>query len=174
MTSLLRPFCLAALTTLSIFVGFPGGAFADGRAGWKDYAWQQIRIADCAPAGATLRCPLFHEKWDWKRDQWVDIAITIDPARGLLQLTQRLTNNSSFDDDHVCVTALIVDAEGKDILAHHQNWHSWSGGVLEDAFSYHSDALDQATAIHIGSKQCRQGATQDDALYASVLAGIQF
>lgn len=168
MTLLLRTLILAALLLV-----LPANAFADGRAGWKDYAWQQIRIADCTVAGTTLQCPPFHEKWDWKRDQWVDIAITIDPGNGRLQLTQRLTNNSASDDDYVCVTALIVDAAGRDILAHHQNWHSRPGSVLEEAFTHRSGKLDRAATIHIGSKQCRQGARQDDALYASVLAGIQ-
>ncbi|HTM77788.1 MAG TPA: hypothetical protein VL133_09195 [Devosia sp.] len=152
-------------------LAFTPAAIADGRGDWKDYAWQKIDIAKCvADTAGTRACPPYHQKWDWKRNQWVDIAITINGDR--LQLTQHLTNNDRYDQDYVCVTALVVDAAGRDLIAHHQNWKISAGQQLSDAFTYASPALDQARAIHIGSKQCRQGAEQDDATYAAVLAGI--
>ncbi|MNU03706.1 hypothetical protein D3C72_2478230 [compost metagenome] len=46
------------------------------------------------------------------------------------------------------------------------------GADVEEAFRYPSAALDEVTTIHIGSKQCRQGPGQDDALYAQVIARI--
>jgi hypothetical protein len=174
MTSILRASTLSTLAATLLSFGAAEGAFADGRGAWSGYAWQQIKVADCLADGTTLRCPRYHEKWDWKRNQWVDISIELDVARGELRLSQRLTDNDPNDDDYVCVTALAVDAAGADVIAHHQNWHMSPGAVEEQSFRYASSALQQVTTIHIGSKQCRQGAGQDDALYAHVLAGISF
>lgn len=172
MTSLLRASGLASLAATLLSFGSSQGAFADGRGDWNGYAWQQIKVADCHVAASVLTCPPYHQKWDWKRDQWVDISVELDLARGELRLTQRLTDADPRDDDYVCVTALAVDAGGEDVVAHHQNWHMNPGGEETKSFLYVSTALDQVTTIHIGSKQCRQGADQDDALYAQVLAGI--
>lgn len=173
MTSMLRASALATLAaTFLAFGATRQGAVADGRGEWADYAWQQIAIADCTPQGTTLLCPPYHQKWDWKRDQWVDITVVLDLAHGALQLTQRLTNNDPRDSDYVCVTALAVDAAGADIVAHHQNWLMAPGTDQQHAYRYASAALASVTTLHIGSKQCRDGANEDDALYARVLAGI--
>jgi hypothetical protein len=172
MTIILRASGLATLAATLLSFGASQGAFADGRGDWNGYAWQQIRIADCAAVVGVLRCPPYHQKWDWKRNQWVDMAVELDLARGELRLTQRLTDIDPRDDDYVCVTALAVNGAGDNIIAHHQNWHMEPGGVEAKSFLYASAALDQVTTIHIGSKQCREGAGQDDALYAQVLAGI--
>jgi hypothetical protein len=172
MTSLLRAVLLTAFAAGSLAMVAPAGALVDGRNDWTGYAWQQIPLAECIPTGSRLDCPLYHQKWDWKRNQWVDITVSLDLATGTLKLAQRLTNNDRRDDDHVCVTALLVDEAGRDIVAHHQNWHITPGAVIEKAFVYRSTRLDRGARLHIGSKQCRQGAGQDDALYARVLAGI--
>lgn len=170
---MLRASTLATLTATFLSFGSSQGAFADGRGDWAGYAWQQISIADCAASARVLQCPAYHEKWDWKRNQWVDIVITIDLTDGSLRLAQRLTDNDPDDGDFVCVTALAVDATGVNIVAHHQNWYISAGKVQEQSFLYSSGVLDEIAAIHIGSKQCREGGHQDDALYAHVLAGIQ-
>lgn len=152
--------------------GTPQGSFADGRGDWTGYAWQKIELSKCSALDHVLACPLYHQKWDWKRNQWVDLAISLDLASGQVSLSQRLTNKDPSDQDYVCVTALLVDAAGKDLVAHHQNWQISAGEVLTKAFTYRSGALDTAKTIHIGSKQCRQGGSQDDATYANVLAAI--
>lgn len=153
--------------------GTPQGSFADGRGDWAGYAWQKIEIGSCATLDQTRACPLYHQKWDWKRNQWVDVAVSLDLRSGKVSLTERLTNNDPKDQDYVCVTALIVDGAGKDLVAHHQNWQISAGQVLEKAFTYSSAALASARTIHIGAKQCRDGAGQDDSTYARVLAGIE-
>jgi hypothetical protein len=173
MTSTLRAFGLATLAATLLCFASLQGAFAEGRGAWDGYAWRQIALADCAPSGTVLHCPPHHEKWDWKRNQWVDIVVELDMARGTLHLRQRLTNNDRRDSDYVCVTALAVSAAGNTLVAHHQNWHMDPGAVVEESFAYGSSRLDQVATIQIGSKQCRGGAGQDDALYAHVLAGIQ-
>ncbi|MDB5472756.1 MAG: hypothetical protein JWP99_59 [Devosia sp.] len=160
------------LAAMFVLFGVPHWSYADGRAEWSDYAWQKIEISSCIGSPATLACPLYHQKWDWKRNQWVDITVRLDPSAGRVWLTQRLTNSDNNDQDFVCVTALIVDAEGRDLIAHHQNWHISSAETIEKSFTYESVALDSAQTIHIGSKQCRAGGSQDDATYARVLADI--
>lgn len=158
-------------TIVAGLMAFAPSATADGRSDWKDYAWQGFDIAKCLPnAAGTLVCPPFHQKWDWKRNQWVDITINISGTT--LHLTQKLTDNDPYDRDYVCVTALVLDAAGQDLIAHHQNWHISAGQQLSDSFTYSSASLGQAQHIYIGSKQCRDGAGQDDATYAAVLAGI--
>jgi hypothetical protein len=164
---------LAAIVAASLSSAFAQPALADGRSDWTFYAWQQIKVANCMPADGLLHCPPYHQKWDWKRNQWVDLVIAMDPAKGELTLTQRLTDKDPRDSDFVCVTALAVDAAGNNVIAHHQNWYMKSGEVHEDTFGYSSSRLDTATVIHIGTKQCRVGRSEDDARYARVLAGIQ-
>lgn len=162
------------LATLAAILTLGSPASADGRADWHAYAWQEIKVADCAPSSdGTLACPLFREKWDWKRDQWVDIAITLDPATGAIALQQRLSNGDPRDDDYVCVTALALDDAGNTLVAHHQNWHIHPGRVVERSYAYTTPQLQHIVSIQVGSKQCREGAHQDDAIYAGVLAGIQ-
>lgn len=168
MTSMFRAALLAITTTFATMQL----VHADGRADWRDYAWQRIDIADCTAVASTLECPPYHEKWDWKRDQWVDITVTIDVGSGTLQLHQRLTDRDRHDKDYVCVTALVLDAAGNNLVAHHQNWHMGPGDDEAKSFTYRSDRLADTSAIHIGSKQCRQGASQDDAVYDLVLARI--
>ena len=169
---MLRASSLATLAATLLSFGSSHGAFADGRGDWDGYAWQQVHVADCARTGELLQCPAYHQKWDWKRNQWVDMSIQLDLANGELNLTQTLTDLDPRDDDYVCVTALAVAEDGHNIVAHHQNWHMSPGAEETKSFVYSSSALDQVAVIHIGSKQCRQGAGQDDALYAQVLAGI--
>lgn len=151
-------------------------AYADGRADWQNYAWQSIIYTDC-PDGVTHSnglCPAYHQKWDWKRDQWVDIAYRFDPATGRFFLSQTLTNNDRADDDYVCVTALIVDAAGHDLYAYHQNWHSVHRKQLSDTLTARlpKTIFAHAAKVLIGSKQCRQGAGQDDAIFARVKTAI--
>lgn len=169
---MLRAPAFATLVALLSLIA-PQNAFADGRSDWIGYAWQQIKVANCFAVGAVLHCPPYHQKWDWKRNQWVDIAIELDLGKGELRLAQRLTNKDPRDTDWVCVTALAVDADGNNVVAHHQNLEIRFGETLDTTARYRSRRLDTATAIHIGAKQCRDGAGQDDARYARVLAGIQ-
>lgn len=171
MTLSLRASSVSALLATVLSLAAPH-ALAAGRGDWRGYAWQTIDLADCQPVETHLACPLYHQKWDWKRNQWVDIAVTIDLASGQLRLSQQLADRDSDDDDYVCVTALVVDAAGADMVVHHQNWRIEHGEVVRKDFSYRSDRLADAARIHIGSKQCRQDARQDDDVYATVLAGI--
>ena len=172
MTNRLRASSLATIAATFLSFGAPQGSFADGRGDWSGYAWQKIEVSACRANGTSLSCPLYHQKWDWKRNQWVDISVELDLAAGALRLTQRLTDRDAHDSDYVCVTALAVDAAGANVVAHHQNWHMGPGATKEQSFSYRSGALGSVTTIHVGSKQCREGADQDDALYARVRAGI--
>lgn len=172
MTTRLRTSTIATVAAAILSFGTPQASLADGRTDWSGYAWQKIEISTCATLDAVLACPLYHQKWDWKRNQWVDLAVSLDLRSGEATLSQRLTNNDPSDRDYVCVTALVVDAGGKDLIAHHQNWQISTGEILAKAFTYASPKLADARTIHIGSKQCREGGRQDDQTYSRVLAGI--
>ena len=169
------PACAArlALTLVAACVGLAQPAQAEGRADWRGYSWQRFDITTCQSLKTDLVCPPYHQKWDWKRNQWVDLSLVIDAAAGQVQLTQQLTNRDPHDDDDVCVTLLLLDAAGRTILAYHQNWHSLPDTVMQDDFTLRSGHLADAVSVHIGSRQCRQGSHQDDAVYAGVLARIR-
>jgi hypothetical protein len=170
MMVILRPSYAITAFSVSLALAYP--AFADGRADWEGYSWQKIDISSCAVRAAELVCPQYHQKWDWKRDQWVDITINMDRETGQLQLSQQLSNNDPRDNDDVCVTVIMVDGFGRNLVAHHQNWHTLHGDVLRQTFRYYSSHLADAATIHLGSKQCRKGSEQDDAVYANVLARL--
>lgn len=139
---------------------------ADGRQDWAGYGWQKLDLSACQSATDGWACPPIQEKWDWKRNQWVAVSVS---AKGrTLHLTQQLTNNDRRDDDFVCVTVLLLDADGRTLLAHHQNWHSDPASIDTRDFSYTSSVLGRTATIHLGSKQCRKGAHQDDDTYARV------
>jgi hypothetical protein len=160
---------LSALSLIASFV-LSGAVASDGRADWQGYAWQSRPYAQCPALDEAGLCHPYHEKWDWKRDQWVDLLYRADPASGALQVRLRLTNNDIHDEDYVCVTALFLDAEGADVFAFHQNWHIGTGQVLDRSFSFSAAAstLKKAATIAIGSKQCRDGGHQDEAVFAGV------
>lgn len=168
----LRASSIATIAATFLAFGSPQGAFSDGRGDWDGYAWQKIAIADCQTSEATLTCPTYRQKWDWKRDQWVEVNLTFDLAAGRLSLSQKLIDNDAHDDDYVCVTALVTDAAGGDIAAHHQNWYMANGATILRDFTYTSPRFAEAADIYIGSKQCREGPEQDSDVYAQVLAGI--
>lgn len=168
MNSVLSVIALAA----GISIAAP--AVADGRSDWKDYAWQSVVYADCPDNDETGLCQPFHQKWDWKRNQWVDFLYKADAQTGALKVRLRLTNDDQRDDDNVCVTALFVDDKGADVFAFHQNWHVKPGQVLDKTLTFSTDPTvwRKAAKVLIGSKQCRKGADQDDALFAGVKHAI--
>ncbi len=63
---------------------------------------------------------------------------------------------------------MVVDADGRNLAVHHTNWYMTDGQVREEVFTYPAAGLDRAWTIHIGSKQCREGPHQDDAVFAEV------
>lgn len=167
MNSILSAFTIAAGLVLT------GPAVADGRADWRDYAWQSV-VYDVCPATDDGLCHPFHEKWDWKRDQWVDFLYRADAATGALDIRLRLTNNDRRDDDYVCVTALFVDDKGADLFVFHQNWHMDARKVKDETFHFSAppQVMGKVAKVLIGSKQCRKGGHQDDAVFASVKSAV--
>lgn len=146
------------------------GQPTDARDAWQGYAWKRIALTDCDRLNQKMVCPPFHEKWDWKRNQWVDITLALRGAQ--VDLSQRLTNNDPRDDDFVCVTAIVMDYRGRALAIHHQNWHSDPGEVREERFSYPMTRDVEPAALLIGSRQCRKGPQEDDDVYAKALSAI--
>ncbi len=158
---------IAALALL--FLAGLTSAFADGRADWSGYDWRGTPFGQCleiTPAG----CLAHHAKWDWKRNQWVDVWY--DPAANGLHLALRLTNNDRADADYVCVTVLFLDAAGANLAAYHSNLHIGPQSIREDKARLTIPAPDRIARVEIGSKQCREGAGQDDDIYAGVRARL--
>ncbi len=151
---------------LATFSALSAPVHADGRSDWDGYAWQKIAASDCIKADDGRACPLYHERWDWKRNQWVSILVVL--GKDAVRLTQRLEDNDWYDDDDVCVTAVVVDAEGRNLAVHHTNWYMTNGQTREEVFEYPAARLDSAATIHIGSKQCRKGPHEDDEVFAEV------
>ncbi len=162
----LLPILSLAIAILS--TGTP--AFAGGKSDWEWYGWSTVKVSKCVASAGGVDCPGVRQKWDWKRDQWVEVAVSVN-ARAV-SVFQRVTNKDRSDRDDVCVTVLFLDAAGETVLAHHQNWSSDPSSVTERQFSYPAAAWPQVASIAVGSKQCRQGPHQDDAIYAAVLAGL--
>jgi len=146
-------------------------AFADGRADWSDYYWRVKPFGQCVDAPGE-GCLTHHAKWDWKRDQWV--TVRYEATNGGLDLAITLTNNDPHDDDYVCVTILFADESNANVMAYHANLHSDPRSTFEHKahVALTDPALVRIAKVDIGTKQCRQGARQDDAIYDVVLSAL--
>lgn len=142
-------------------------AFADGRADWSGYDWRVQPFGQCLEITEGA-CLTHRAKWDWKRNQWVDLRYT--PTADGLDLSITLTNNDRGDDDYVCVTALFLDASGANIAAYHANLHIDPSTTLEHAarLIVSPSLMSTIAKVDVGTKQCREGAGQDDAVDAIV------
>lgn len=146
-------------------------AFAGGRADWSEYYWRVKPFGQCLDTPGN-GCLTHHAKWDWKRDQWVTVRYW--PADDGLDLAITLTNNDPRDDDYVCVTILFADAANANVAAYHANLHSDPRSTLEykARVTLPEIALARIANVDIGTKQCRQGGHQDDAIYDAVLSAL--
>jgi hypothetical protein len=145
----------------------------DDRQEWRDYAWVEPGYNSCIGTDKTGFCHAAHQKWDWKRNQWVDFAYKVT-SPGKLAVGLTLTNNDPTDADDVCVTGLFLDAAGHDVTVFHENVHIGPEAVqrVTRTFSVSANFSKIVKTVVVGSKQCRDGATEDAALYAEVEARI--
>lgn len=159
-----------ALTPLLLLASL-SPALADGRADWADYYWRVRPFGQCVEAPGDA-CLTHDAKWDWKRDQWVSVRYTA--TSGGIDLAITLTNNDPHDDDYVCVTILFADASDANVAAYHANLHSDPRSTLEHSarITLPEAAIARIANVDIGTKQCRQGAGQDDAVYGAVLSAL--
>lgn len=165
------------LRSLSLAINLLGNdpnAF-DDRLQWQDYAWSAPAFNQCLDQTAEGSCHAVHARWDWKRNQWVDFWYRIDRTHHTIELRLDLSNNDPHDDDFVCVTALFIGADGKDLFAFHQNWHALAGEERSQTFDYAIDPAvwQRAQRVVVGSKQCRDGPHEDDEVFAAVKARLQ-
>lgn len=145
--------------------------FADSRADWVGYDWSTVAPPACL-AQSTSGCPLFRGKWDWKRDQWIELAVETKRDRPALDVT--LVNRDPSDDDNVCLTVLFQDASGANLAVSHSNLHSdpkstqsYRGAIVGDL------SMKGLSAVQVGSKQCRKGPHQDDDVLKRVVVGLK-
>lgn len=150
-----------------------GPAVADSRTDWTGYDWRPIKLSECSDFGAATACHFFHGKWDWKRNQWVDLVMSVSGAT--LEIEQILTNYDRADDDYVCTVVLLQDADGNNVVPFHFNEHSdhQTASTSIRRFSVTSSILAAVSQISVGTKQCRDGASQDKANFARVVNALQ-
>lgn len=160
---------IPVLTALTLT---PGAAAADSRADWEGYDWQILKRAECRDLGQSAPCQIFHGKWDWKRNQWVDLILTQD--HDALQLETVLTNYDRKDDDYVCVVVLFQDSGLANVAAFHFNEHSThqTASTAVKSFPIGRGRVADIAQIAVGTKQCREGAGQDKDTLARVLRSI--
>lgn len=156
---------------LILFVAGP--AQADSRTDWKGYDWRPVKLTECSDFGATTPCHFYHGKWDWKRNQWVDLVMSVSGTT--LQIEQILTNYDRADDDYVCTVVLLQDSNGDNVVPFHFNEHSdhQSASTSTRRFSVTTSILAAVSQISVGTKQCREGASQDEANFARVVDALQ-
>ena len=148
-------------------------ALADGRSDWRGYDWRSTEFGSCTDIDPAAGCHAHHAKWDWKRNQWVDVFY-----RGLdqssLSVGLRLTNNDRKDDDYVCVTVLFLDANGRNLAAYHANIHIDPSSTESDetTMRLRPELIARIAKVDVGSKQCREGAGQDADVFARVRAAL--
>jgi len=144
-------------------------AHADSRSDWKGYDWRAVKRSECQALGTAGSCQFFHGKWDWKRNQWVDLVLNYTGSA--LEVVNILTNYDRADDDYVCTVVLFQDAEKQNVAAFHFNEHSdhQTAANFTKRFEIARSALDAVTQISVGTKQCREGGNQDKGTYARVL-----
>jgi hypothetical protein len=162
----------AAFGAAMLLGGSPAEA-ADSREDWQGYDWRTVERATCPELGADAPCQLFHGKWDWKRNQWVDLVLGY--SNGALELTSILTNYDRRDDDNVCTVVLFQDSAGANVAAFHFNEHSDPQTARNDSkrFPIPRDELAPVSQIRVGTKQCREGPQQDKATYTRVLDAMK-
>lgn len=152
-----RPLACIALASLVS----PVAAADHGQ--WRGYDWHKVNATECLLSSAS--CHLLHVKWDWKRNQWVDLSIAT--GGGGLQLGLILTNNDRKDDDYVCV---VVTFDG--VAVGFFNEHSGAQTVanFETDLELPPSSLSAVRKINVGTKQCREGGQQDRDLFAEQLS----
>lgn len=145
---------------------------ADGRADWQGYFWRNVKLDVCPDFGSAAPCRFFHGKWDWKRNQWVDLFFTSNAST--LQVEQVLTNYDRADDDYVCTVVILEDAAQRNLVVFHFNEHSThqTASTASARFSIPLQDLSQVTSMSVGTKQCREGGSQDRDVFARVMSRL--
>jgi hypothetical protein len=156
------------LNSISLAIGLAGSAHpvGNGPLEWKDYVWKTASIQGCLrPSG----CSPFKQRWDWKRDQWINLSYELNKQKGLIEIRLQLKNNDSNDGDDVCVTALFLDDKGNDVAVFHENRRSYPGTKLarKSEIPLSSNRMKSIKTIAVGTKQCRGGPHEDDTVFAN-------
>jgi opacity protein-like surface antigen len=126
---------------------------------WRGYNWHNVNDEECLLSATS--CQLLHAKWDWKRDQWVDLSLAT--VGGGLQLALTLTNNDRKDDDFVCV---VVTFDGVAVGFFNEHSDPQTAANFESDLGLPPTSLSAVRKIEVGTKQCREGGEQDRDAFA--------
>jgi hypothetical protein len=161
------------LNAISLAIGLAGSAHPSGSgvSQWKDYVWKTASTEACVRASGCLP---FNQQWDWKRDQWINLRYRLNTQKGLIEISLTLKNNDPSDDDDVCVTALFQDNRENTVAVFHENRHSFPNTNVERTgkISVSASRLKAIKMIAVGTKQCRTGPHEDDAVFAAAKAKL--
>lgn len=149
------------LTTLSLAIGLLGSDPSVNAGEWKDYVWKTGPVGNCLKAS----CPPISLKWDWKRPQTVTVSLT--STMNSLTIRTRMSNDDPLDGDDVCVTLLLRDQAGTTVAVFHENRHSYPGTDTTSSatLSLSKKVMSAIRSVALGTKQCRSGPQQDEAVY---------
>ncbi|SMC93392.1 hypothetical protein [Rhizobium sp. RU36D] len=150
-----------SLKALSLAIGLLGSDPSVNAGEWREYVWRTQTIDTCLKTS----CPPISLKWDWKRPQTVTVSLT--PTMNGLTIRTRLSNDDPLDGDDVCVTLLLRDQAGATIAVFHENRHSDPGTDITGSttLSLGKKVISAIRSVALGTKQCRGGPQQDDAIY---------
>ncbi|MBW6426170.1 hypothetical protein KX729_33010 [Rhizobium sp. XQZ8] len=129
--------------------------------GWKNYVWRVRNIADCRPVQNGY-CDIISDRWDWKRQQFYQIAYRADSVSSTITTRITLRNEDSSDDDQVCIVVSYFDAMGDEIGVFFANWRALPGrAYTREAPIILSRPVSDVASLAAGSKQCDAKATID-------------
>lgn len=150
------------LNALSLALGLLASDPGVSPGEWSDYMWKTSIVHACI---SQQDCRVVKTRWDWKREQYVEVAIA-PKGRGI-QVSNRLINKDTADDDHVCVTVLFRDAGSRTVAVFHENRYSrhQTDETTQSELALARAQLSKIRSLAVGTKQCRGGPYEDDAIH---------
>lgn len=161
---------MSFLKELSVVIGLMGSdvnPVADA-GGWKNFVWRVAPYDQCIEIDDRGFCIVVESKWDWKREQYYRFGFRLNPD-GMMIARLRLENKDVQDTDNVCVVALFVDGEGKEVGFIYQNWPSLKNRTIDREIRL-VPAIDVAKvrSIAVGTKQCRKRNPEDSQAFRAL------
>nr|WP_316652514.1 hypothetical protein [uncultured Gellertiella sp.] len=134
--------------------------------GWQNYVWRVRPASQCVRV-ETGYCQLVRDRWDWKRDQRYVFSIRTDLGANRMSVRLKLDNRDPADTDNVCVVALFLDDNNREVAVFYQDWQVAPKSVVERSVALSpSRPVASIARVALGSRQCDGGAPGDAANFA--------
>lgn len=154
---------MPSLKDISIALGLltsdhPAAVDVDG---WQGYVWRVLEINHCLSI-TKQSCKILEDRWDWKRPQFYDFSVELDPRNNQILSRIGLRNEDKSDIDNVCIVAAFLDGDGNEIGILFVNWPSRPGRPYARAMPIRPAVpVTGLNQVVVGTKQCSQQATAD-------------